>query len=262
MSCLSILGATILLLGLFSPAAISYSRNPSRFILINNLLAFILYGMSIHGDIDQDINSHFGHPITFVNGIFLFIVMFVCCISIYLTSLKFRLGKMDFQKYRMVSLNNAFLLIAASFFWLLLMSVDFDLAGENFWRLYFISFGIMAPFITATLIFVEFLINRSKLEQKKRTYRYNLPFTSMGIFLVLLETWAIMYSPTMNVFLGLLVVYLLLVALLIFIGVLTVYSNPKKAYYILIVALVLSGFMLILLSTIIPIRNELNKSSD
>ena len=208
--------------------------------------------------IEQNVIPVPRHPLGFVSGIFLFFVMAACCTSIFLTSLKFRRGGMDFQKYRMVSLNNAFILIADSFLWLLLITMDFDHYGENFWSLFYISFGIIAPFITVTLICIEFLINRSKLKQK--TYRYMLPFGSMGGLLVLMVALSIAYSQMMDVTLVLLVLYLLFVALFIFIGVFTAYSSLRGGYYILIVALIMSGFMVILLPTILLIRKELKKS--
>ena len=255
---LSLIGAIILLIGLFTPAG---------FVIHNDILLLVMLPGFFFG-FGSDWTSYFPSVLpqflAFINAIFLFLIMLICCIIIISTSIKFKHGKIDFQHYRKISLNNAFILTIDAIFWILLYMVSFYLRGVNFWGTFIPGFGIIGPFIITILILIEFFINVDKVAQENREYKYYLPLSSFGGFLYVVITWPLFASTVSAGTVSSLFItsYGLIVALIIFIGIFSIYTNLRKGYIILIIALIMSLFYMPLLSTIIPARKEYQKKQD
>lgn len=245
----SIIGAIILLIGIFTPAGINVQNEA--------------LGLSILPGFIIKLGSTYAYPpvlpqfLALVNAIFLTLIILICGLKIISSSLKFKRGKIEFYLYRQISLNNAFILILSAVFWLMLVSISFYLYGLNYWGLFMVSSGIIAPFITAILIFIEFFINRSKVAREKRKgRRFFLWFSSLGAFIPMIYSWLIMMPAAGTPVTLLITAYLLITTLVTFIGIFSTYKNLKRGSNILIAALILGIFNLTLLSTIIPARNE------
>ena len=248
---LSILGVIILLIGLFTPAGINVQDETLG---LSILPGFIIILGSSHTYIYGPCLPQF---LALVNAIFLTLIILICGLKIISTSLKFKRGEIDFQLYRQISLNNAFILIFSAVFWMMLVSISFYLYGLNYWEFFLVSFGIIAPFITAILIIIEFFINRSKVAREKRKGRkFFFWISSLGAFIPMIYSWLIMMPASGTGVTVLITAYLLIASLVTFIGIFSTYINLKRGSNILIAALILGIFNLTLLSTIIPARNK------
>ncbi|MHA1191613.1 MAG: hypothetical protein ACTSP9_04875 [Promethearchaeota archaeon] len=251
MTSFSIVGAIILLIGLFTPAGINIQDGALG---LSILPGFFIMNMHYSNYTYPPVLPQF---LALVNAIFLTLLILICGLKVISSSLKLKRGKIDFQLYRQISLNNAFILILSAVFWLVLVSFSFFLYGLNYWELFMVSFGIIAPFITAILIIIEFFINRSKVTREKRKGRsFFLWFSSLGAFIIMTYSWYLFMPAGGTIATVLITLYLLITTLITFIGIFSTYNNPKRGSNILIAALILGIFNLTLLSTIILARKQ------